>query len=168
MKVDRQIFIKQKLFQFRPHVMKKILLGVTGVRAEMRGGKAAQAWLAGAAAREIKPLQRAFNPDIHGKRGIKSVGEEQNAVGNLPAHAAQFHQLGARLDMGQMADVFQIKFPFGDLPRGGQQVGGAKAHLAGTQFGFGGGGEALWCGEAGSGDAWLPQGGSDALVAQNR
>jgi hypothetical protein len=53
MKVDRQIFIKQKLFQFRPHVMKKILLGVTGVRAEMRGGKAAQAWPAGAAAREI-------------------------------------------------------------------------------------------------------------------
>jgi len=75
--------------------MKKILLGVTGVRAEMRGGKAAQAWPAGAAAREIKPLQRAFNPDIHGKRGIKSVGEEQNAVGNLPAHAAQFHQLRA-------------------------------------------------------------------------
>jgi hypothetical protein len=95
MKVDRQIFIKQKLFQFCPHVMKKILLGVTGVRAEMRGCKATQAWLAGAAAREIKPLQRAFNPDIHGKRGIKSVGEQQNAVGNLPAHAAQFHQLGA-------------------------------------------------------------------------
>src|SRR5471030_2273040 len=70
------------LFQFRPHVMKKILLGVTGVRAEMRGGKAAQAWFAGAAAREIKPLQRAFNPDLHGKRGIKSVGEQQNAVGN--------------------------------------------------------------------------------------
>ncbi|HVU08422.1 MAG TPA: hypothetical protein VHG89_07755 [Verrucomicrobiae bacterium] len=40
MKVDRQIFIKQKLFQFRPHVMEKILLGVTGVRAKMwrRGG----------------------------------------------------------------------------------------------------------------------------------
>ena len=51
MEVDRQIFIKQKLFQFRPHVMKKILPGVTGVRAEMRGGKAAQALAAGAAAR---------------------------------------------------------------------------------------------------------------------
>jgi hypothetical protein len=35
MKVDRQIFIKQKLFQFCPHVMEKILLGVTGARAEM-------------------------------------------------------------------------------------------------------------------------------------
>jgi hypothetical protein len=34
MKVDRQIFIKEKLVQFRPHVMKKILLGVTGVRAK--------------------------------------------------------------------------------------------------------------------------------------
>jgi hypothetical protein len=71
------------LIYFRPHVMKQILLRITGVRPEMRGGKAAQARPAGAAAREIKPLQRAFNPDIHGKRGIKSVGEEQNAVGNL-------------------------------------------------------------------------------------
>jgi hypothetical protein len=30
MKVDRQIFIKQKLFQFRSHVMKKILLDERG------------------------------------------------------------------------------------------------------------------------------------------
>ena len=32
------------------------MLGVTGVRAEMRGGKAAQTFLAGAAAREINVL----------------------------------------------------------------------------------------------------------------
>jgi len=127
----------EKLFQFRPHVMKKILLGVTGVRAEMRGGKAAQAWLAGAAAREIKPLQRAFNPDIHGKRGIKSVGEEQNAVGNLPAHAAQFHQFRARLGVIQPADFFQVKFSLGNLPRGGEEVWRAETHFAGAQFGFG-------------------------------
>ena len=110
--------------------MKKILLGVTGVRAEMRGGKAAQAWPAGAAAREIKPLQRAFNPDIHGKRGIKSVGEEQNAVGNLPAHAAQFHQFRARLGVIQPADFFEVKFSPGNLPRGGEEVGRAETHFA--------------------------------------
>ena len=148
--------------------MKKILLGITGVRAEMRGGKAAQALLAGAAAREIKLLQRAFNPDIHGKRGIKSVGEQQNAVGNLPADAAQFHQLRPGFGMRQMADAFHIKFPFGDLPRGGEQAWGAKSHLAVAQLGFGTGGEALRRWEAGSGDASSPQGGSDALVAQNR
>jgi hypothetical protein len=39
MKVDRQIFIKKKLFKFRPHIMEKILLRVAGVRAEMRGGE---------------------------------------------------------------------------------------------------------------------------------
>jgi hypothetical protein len=58
MKVDRQIFIKEKLFQFRPHVMKKILLGVTGVRAEMRGGKAAQALPAGVRMVSIFILRR--------------------------------------------------------------------------------------------------------------
>lgn len=80
--------------------MEKILLSVAGVWAEMRGGKAAQAWFTGAAAREIKPLQRAFNPDIHGKRGIKSVGEQQDAVGNLAADAAKFHQFRARFGLG--------------------------------------------------------------------
>src|SRR5271166_3351541 len=100
MKVDWQIYIKEKLFQFGPHIMKKILLGVTGVRAEMRGGKAPQALLAGAPAREIKPLQRAFNPDIHRKRGLKSVGEQQNAIGNLPADTAQFHQFRASFGTG--------------------------------------------------------------------
>ena len=120
------------LIYFRPHVMKKILLGIAGVRAEMRGGKAAQALLAGTAAREIKLLQRAFNPDIHGKRGIKAIGEEQNAVGNLSAHAAQFHQFRARLGVIQPADIFQVKFSIGNLPRGGEQVRRAKTHLAGA------------------------------------
>ncbi len=123
--------------------MKKILLGIAGVRAEMRGGKAVQAWPAGAAALEIKPLQRAFNPDIHGKRGIKSVGEEQNAVGNLPTHAAQFHQFGARFGVIQPADFFQVECALGNLPRGGEEVRRAKTHFAGAEFGFGAGGEAL-------------------------
>ena len=54
MKPDLQTSIKQKLFQFRPHVMKKILLGVTGVRAEMRRGKVLKPFGTDAAAREIQ------------------------------------------------------------------------------------------------------------------
>jgi len=42
MKADTPIPIKEKLFHHRPHVMEKILLGVTGVRPEMRGGEVAQ------------------------------------------------------------------------------------------------------------------------------
>ena len=72
----------------RPHVMEKILLRVAGVRAEMRGGEVAQAFFAGAATREIELLQRAFHPHVHGKRGVKAVGEQQNTVGDLAAHAA--------------------------------------------------------------------------------
>ena len=86
----------QRLTRFRPHEMEKILLGVTGVRPEMRRGKMTQFLFADAAARKIKLLQRALNPDINRKRGIESAGEQQNAVGNLAADAAQFHQLGAR------------------------------------------------------------------------
>ena len=123
--------------------MKEILLSVTSVGAEMRGGKAAQALLAGAAAREIKLLERAFNPDIHGKRGIKSVSEQQDAVGNLPAHATQFYQFSSRFGVGQVPDAFQIKSAFGNFPRRGEQAGRAKTHLARAQFGFGAGGEAL-------------------------
>ena len=123
--------------------MKKILLGMTGVQAKMRGGEAAQAWLAGAAAREIKPLQRAFNPDIHGKRGIKSIAKKQNAIGDLAADAAQFHQFRARLGIIQFADFFQVKFSTGDLPRGGEQVRRSKSHFAISQIRFTRGGDAF-------------------------
>jgi hypothetical protein len=109
MKADLRIFIKEKLFQFRPHIMKKILLGMAGVRAKVRGGEAAQPFFARAAARKIKPLQRAFNPDIHGKRGIESVAKQQNAVGYLAAHAAQLHQFRARCGIIHFADGFQVE-----------------------------------------------------------
>ena len=121
--------------------MEKILLGVTGVRPEMRGGKMAQPLFARAAARKIKFAQRAFHPDVHRKRGIKSVGEQQHAIGNFPADAAQFHQFRARFRQRQAAESFQIKFAVGNLPRGGEQMRRAKTHLAGAQFGFGDGGK---------------------------
>ena len=47
-------FFEPARFHFRPHVMEKILLGVTGVRPEMRRGKMAQPFFADPAARENK------------------------------------------------------------------------------------------------------------------
>ena len=69
--------------------MEKILLGVTGVRTEMRRGKMQQPFGADAAAWEIKFAQRAFDPDIHRKRAIEAIGEQQHAVGNFVPDAAQ-------------------------------------------------------------------------------
>ena len=54
MKADLLISIKEKLFHFRPHVMKKILLGVAGVRAEMSRSKMTQPFVTDPAAWEIE------------------------------------------------------------------------------------------------------------------
>lgn len=116
--------------------MKKILLRETGVRAEMRRGKMTQAFFAGATSWKIKSLQRAFNPDINRKRGIKTVAEKQNAVGYLAADAAKFHQFRARFGIIQFADFFQIEFAAGDLPRGGEEVWRTKAHFTISQLDF--------------------------------
>ena len=110
--------------------MKKILLRVTGVRAEMRRGKALKPFGADAAAWEIKFAQRAFDPDVHGKRAVKTIGEKQDAIGDFAAHAAQFHQFLARFRQRQMLQPFQVEFAIGNLPRGGEQMRRAKTHFA--------------------------------------
>ena len=137
MKADLEIFIKEKLFSFRPHVMEKILLRVTSVRPEVRGGEVAQFLLAHAAARKVKLSQRALHPHVHRKRGIEAVGEQQHAIGNLFTNAPKLHQLRARFRERQASDFFQIQCAIGNLPRGGEQMRRAKTHLAGAQFGLG-------------------------------
>ena len=107
-RADRQVSIKGKLFQFRPHVMKKILLGVTGVRPEMGRGKMPQPFVTDPAAREIEFAQCAFDPDVHGKRAVKTKGEEQDAIGNFTPDATQGHQFPARFRQGQMPQPLQI------------------------------------------------------------
>jgi len=123
--------------------MEKILLRVTGVRPKMCRGKMSQAFFASASALEIKLLQRAFHPDIHRKRRIESIGEQQDTISDFAADTAQFHQLGAGFGMGQLPDALQIESAIGDFARGGEQVRRAKTHFAGAEFGFGGGGNAL-------------------------
>jgi len=136
MKADLEFFIKEKLFQLRPHVMKKILLGVTGMRAEMRRGEVAQFLFAHTAARKVKLPQRALYPHVHRKRSIKAVGEQQNTIGDFPPDAAKLHQLRARIRERQESDFLQIQCLTGNLPRGGKQMRRAKTHFAGAQFGF--------------------------------
>ena len=92
MKVDWQFFIKQKLFQFRPHVMKKILLGVTGVRAEMRFCKAAQAYKVGFWAmapaslygRRLRELRQ--DDKATGQKALASLHLQRAAFGSLYPH----------------------------------------------------------------------------------
>ena len=127
--------------------MKKILLGVTGVRAEMRRGKMPQPFVTDPASREIEFAQRAFDPHIHGKGAVKTKGEEQDAIGNFAPDATQGHQFPARFRQGQMPQPFQIEFAIGDPTGGGEKMWRAKTHFARTEFGFGGAGQPLWCGE---------------------
>ena len=127
--------------------MKKVLLRVSGMRPEMRRGKVLKPFGTDAAARKIKLAQRAFHPHVHRERAIETVGEQQHAVGNFVPDTAQFHQLLARFRLRQMAQAFRIEFAIGNLPRGSEQMRRAKPHFAGAQFGFGGGGDALWRGE---------------------
>ena len=117
--------------------MKKILLRAAGVRSEMCRGELKQFLFAHAAARKIQLPQCALHPDIHRKRGIEAIGEQQDAIGDFPADAAQFHQFGSRRGIIQPADFFQIKFADGDFPRGGEQMRGAKTHLARAEISFG-------------------------------
>ena len=121
--------------------MKKILLGVTGVRPEMGRGKMPQPFVTDPAAREIEFAQRALDPHVHGKGAVKTTGEEQDAIGNFAADAAQFHQFLTRPGQRQMAQTFQVKPAAGDLARGGEQMRRAKTHFARAEFDFGDAGE---------------------------
>ena len=118
--------------------MKKILLGVTGMRPEMGRGKVLKPFGIDAAAWKIQFAQRAFHPDIHRERAIKATGEQQHAVGDFTTDPAQFHQCLACFRLRQMAQAFQIKLAAGNLPSGGEQMRRAKTHFAGAQAGFGG------------------------------
>ncbi len=125
--------------------MKKILLGVTGVWAEMSRGKILKPFGTDAAAREIKFAHRAFDPDIHRKRAVKAVGEQQHTIGNFFTDTAQLHQFFARFRLRQLAQELQIKPATGNLPRCGEQMRRAKSHFARAEFGFGGGGKPFGC-----------------------
>ena len=127
--------------------MKKILLGVTGVRPEMRRGKMTQPFVTDPAAREIKFTQRALDPDIHRERAIEAISKQQDAIGDFAADAAEGRQFPARFRQGQMPQPFQIEFAIGNPTRGGEQMRRAKTHFARAEFGFGRAGESFGSGK---------------------
>src|SRR6267154_5515457 len=91
------------------HVVKQVLLGVAGVTAKISFGETLQARRTCAAAGKIKLLKGFHDPDIHRERVLKAVGEQQNAVGNLPAHAGEIDQFSASLGHRQVLQPRQIQ-----------------------------------------------------------
>ena len=120
-----------------PHVMKEILLGVAGIRTEVSGDEAFQPVRRGTTLRKIQMAQRFLYPDVHRKGFLESVGEQQNAIGNLFADAPDPQQFLASFGHGQVPQRRQVEFALGYPPRCCMQIRSSKAHLAGAQFGLG-------------------------------
>src|SRR2546421_7011848 len=74
------------------HIMKQVLLGVTGIRAKVRFGESAQPVGAHAPAWKIKLPQRFHHPYVHRKRRMECAGKEQDTIRDFPADAGQLHQ----------------------------------------------------------------------------
>src|SRR4029079_19576473 len=90
------------------HVVEEILLGVAGVRAEVAVRKLQKTLLSGTAFREIKLPQCFHHPNVDGKSLLKSVGEEQHAIGNFVSYSRQPAQFFSRLIGGHIGDEFEI------------------------------------------------------------
>jgi hypothetical protein len=75
--------------------MENVLLRVTCVRSEMRCGEVSQGGGLRTAPGEIKFADGFQHPNIDGKSFLKSIGKEQNAVGDFGADAGESEQLGS-------------------------------------------------------------------------
>jgi len=119
-------------------MMEQILLRVTATSPPTIRGKRAQPGQGNVASSKIVLSQCPGDPDIHRECVGVSISEQSHAVCNLLANPLQVHQTLADLFGWQRAQLHQIKLATGDRSRGFQQVGGAKAHPAGSQFRFSG------------------------------
>ena len=77
--------------------MEQVLLGVAGVGAEMGLAEMTQTRQLDPPLGEIKLAQRFHDPDIHRKGLLKSIAEQQHAIGDFQADPGQLEQLRARL-----------------------------------------------------------------------
>jgi len=127
----------------RSHVVKQVLLRVAAVRPEMTPAEMPQTWQLRAALWKIKLLQRLDDPDIHREGLLKSVSEEQHAIGDFGAHARQGEQSLPRFFQRPPAQPGQIHLPRRQFAGRAGQIRGAEAQLAGAQFRFGSGGQPL-------------------------
>ena len=65
--------------------------------------------------------------------------KKQNAVGDLLADGAQFHQLDTRVGAGHLRQLLPVDFVFEDVPRGAKQVWRTKAQFAVAKLRLGAG-----------------------------
>src|SRR5579884_297987 len=94
--IGRLVRLDGSVFPARSHIMKKILLRVTRVATKIVLGETLQFEPAGTTPRKVKLAQGLHDPDIHRERGLKPVGEEQNAIRDLWPDARKFQQSRAR------------------------------------------------------------------------
>src|SRR5437899_3189839 len=89
--------------------MEKILLRVTGARAEIFRRKLVQSPHTDSATRKVKLPQRLQHPHIQRKSGLKTVSEQQHAIGYLAAYTRQLHQLLSGDFDGQISQPIQLE-----------------------------------------------------------
>ena len=123
--------------------MKQVLLGVAGIRPKMGVDETAKPGRAWAAFGKIELSQRLHHPDVDGERLLETVGEKQNAVGDLRSDAGKSCQPGTNLMNVECLEVRQVEFAIRDLPGGDQQVWSSEAHLARAQLRFAGIGQSF-------------------------
>lgn len=132
--------------------MEKVLLGVAGVWAEVGLDEFEEALFGGLALREVELGDGALDPDIDRKGVLKSVGEEENAVGDFFAYAGEGAEGFAGGGRGEEAERFEVEVVGCDDLSGLEEIGRAEAHFAGAELGFGergetgGGGEGIFTG----------------------
>ena len=96
--------------------MKKILLGVAAVRAEMFRRELAQFFRghAPAAPREIFFAEDALDPDVDWERAQAFVGEKHYTVGHFASDPGERAKLVSQFFIGQASERFEVHFSAGD------------------------------------------------------
>src|SRR5437016_3229306 len=136
LRVIRPVKLSFVQFCVNPRVVKQVLLRVTRMGPEMGRREFMQSLQRDVAPRKIKPPQRLHHPDIHRKCVLKSVGKQQNAIGNLSAHTRQPNQRISRFADRQGRKQGQSHRAVCNHFRRRAQIGRAKTHFASPQFGF--------------------------------
>src|SRR5262249_47506923 len=119
---------------FRSHIMKQVLLSVSGVWSEMFGRESLQPLLFDLASRKIQVAQASHYPDVHRKRRLKPVGKKQYAISDLSANSRQGYEFFSPLVYWQLAQCFESDFTRRDFLRRSANVRRSESHLASPQF----------------------------------
>ncbi len=117
-----------------PLVVKKILLGPTGIRSEIFPRESAQLAPGHLLPGEVAPSQGSFHPDINREGRIMSATEKQGAKRNLFADPANCTEHLNRIVQVHLGQLSQPDLAGNHRLRRRQQVLGAKPELAVAEF----------------------------------